>query len=50
MGGSGELTELITSISTAVKIISQIVSTAGFKGLCGYTGSTNKGGDATRHS
>lgn len=46
-GGSGELTELIMSISVGVKIISQIVATAGFKGLYGYTGDTNSGGDAT---
>lgn len=46
-GGSGELTELISSISVAVKIISELVATAGFKGLYGYTGTTNKGGDET---
>lgn len=45
-GGTGELTELIMAISVGVKIISQIVSTAGFKGLYGYTGETNAGGDA----
>ncbi len=46
-GGTGELTELISSIAVAVKIISQIVATAGFKGLYGYTGTTNSGGDST---
>jgi fructose-1,6-bisphosphatase I len=46
-GASGELTELIASISVAVKIISNIVSTAGFKGLYGYTSSDNASGDTT---
>lgn len=38
---SGEFTELIMSISVGVKFISQLVITAGFKGLQGYTGNTN---------
>jgi fructose-1,6-bisphosphatase I len=46
-GASGELTELIAAISVAVKIISNIVATAGFKGLYGYTDSDNSSGETT---
>ena len=46
--GSGELTELIMSISVAVKMISQLVATAGFKGLYGYTDQENASGDRTQ--
>lgn len=46
-GATGELTELIASISVAVKIISNIVATAGFKGLYGYTSSNNASGETT---
>lgn len=46
-GGSGELTELIASISVAVKILANIVATAGFKGLHGYTETVNASGDVT---
>ena len=45
--GSGELTELIASISVAVKILANIVATAGFKGLHGYTETTNASGEIT---
>lgn len=44
-GSSGELTELISSIALGVKIISQIVATAGVKGLYGYTDRMNTAGD-----
>jgi len=42
---TGELSDLLVSISLGVKLISQIVATAGFKGLHGYTGKTNIHGD-----
>ena len=44
---TGELTELIGAIALGVKMISQLVATAGFKGLYGYTGNTNSMGDKT---
>lgn len=44
---TGELTELIGSIALGVKMISQLVATAGFKGLYGYTGKSNSMGDKT---
>ncbi len=44
---TGELTDLLTSIALAVKIISQLVATAGFKGLYGYTGRSNVQGEKT---
>ena len=46
-GATGELTELIGSIALGVKMISQLVATAGFKGLYGYTGKSNSMGDKT---
>jgi len=46
---TGELSDLIVSISLGVKIISQLVATAGFKGLHGYTGKANIHGE-DRHS
>lgn len=46
-GGTGELTELLMSISVASKIIAQLIATAGFKGLYGYTGEINSGGENT---
>jgi fructose-1,6-bisphosphatase I len=45
---TGELSDLLESISLGVKIISQMVATAGFKGLHGYTGKTNVHGDETK--
>lgn len=45
---SGELTDLLNSIALGVKIISQLVATAGFKGLHGYTGKRNVQGEATQ--
>jgi len=40
-GSSGELSQLLTSLGLAMKVIGQLVATAGFKGLYGYTGTTN---------
>lgn len=45
---SGELTDLLNSIAFGVKIIAQLVATAGFKGLQGYTGNTNVQGEAVQ--
>ena len=45
---TGELSDLLVSISLGVKIISQMVATAGFKGLHGYTGETNVHGDEVK--
>lgn len=45
---TGELSDLLISISLGVKLISQMVATAGFKGLHGYTGHTNIHGDETK--
>ncbi|MBN8550579.1 MAG: class 1 fructose-bisphosphatase [Deltaproteobacteria bacterium] len=45
---SGELTDLLNSIAFGVKIISQLVATAGFKGLQGYTGTTNVQGESVQ--
>lgn len=42
---TGELSDLLSSIALAVKMISQLVATAGFKGLYGYTGKTNVQGE-----
>lgn len=47
-GSTGELSELLSSIALGVKLISQIVSTAGFKGLYGYSGRTNIQDEQTR--
>ena len=44
-GSTGELTELISAIALGVKIISQIVASAGIKGLYGYTDRHNSMGD-----
>lgn len=44
---SGELSDLLSTIALAVKMISQLVATAGFKGLYGYTGKTNIQGERT---
>jgi fructose-1,6-bisphosphatase I len=45
---TGELSDLLVSISLGVKLISQMVATAGFKGLHGYTGNRNSHGDEVR--
>lgn len=45
---TGELADLLVSISLGVKLISQMVATAGFKGLHGYTGETNLHGDEVK--
>lgn len=45
---TGELTDLLTAIALGAKIISQLVATAGFKGLYGYTGGKNVQGEATQ--
>ena len=45
---TGELSDLLVSISLGVKLISQMVATAGFKGLHGYTGETNLHGDEVK--
>lgn len=45
---TGELSDLLSSIALGVKIISQMVATAGFRGLNGYTGKTNVQGEETR--
>jgi fructose-1,6-bisphosphatase I len=45
---TGEFSELLSSIGLAVKMIAQLVATAGFKGLHGYTGATNVQGEAVR--
>jgi fructose-1,6-bisphosphatase I len=45
---TGELSDLLVSISLGVKLIAQMVATAGFKGLHGYTGSTNIHGEETK--
>jgi len=47
-GATGELSGLLNSIALGVKIISQIVSTAGFKGLHGYSDRVNIHGELTR--
>lgn len=46
-GATGELSDLIVSIALGVKIISQMVASAGIKSLAGYTGETNVHGDKT---
>lgn len=45
---TGELSDLLVSISLGVKLIAQMVATAGFKGLHGYTGAKNSHGDDVR--
>ncbi|MEY4700208.1 MAG: class 1 fructose-bisphosphatase [Pseudomonadota bacterium] len=45
---TGELSDLLVSISLGVKLISQMVATAGFKGLHGYSGHVNSHGDEVR--
>lgn len=44
---TGELSDLLSSIALAVKVIGQLVATAGFKGLTGYSGQTNVQGEKT---
>lgn len=45
---TGELSELLTTIALGVKLISNLVATAGFKGLHGYSGQTNIHGENTQ--
>jgi fructose-1,6-bisphosphatase I len=45
---TGELSDLLVSISLGVKLIAQMVATAGFKGLHGYTGDKNSHGEDVR--
>ena len=45
---TGELSQLLCSIALGVKVISQIVATAGFKGLYGYTDQINVHGEVTK--
>lgn len=45
---TGELSDLLVSISLGMKLISQMAATAGFKGLHGYTGETNLHGDEVK--
>ncbi|RIL09564.1 MAG: class 1 fructose-bisphosphatase [Proteobacteria bacterium] len=45
---TGELSDLLSGIVLAVKMISNLIQTAGFKGLYGYTGKTNVQGEATQ--
>jgi len=47
-GTSGELSDLLSSIALGVKMIANLVQTAPFKGLYGYTGKTNVQGEATQ--
>lgn len=47
-GASGELSDLLSSITLGTKMIAQLIATAGFKGLYGYTGKTNVQGEATQ--
>jgi fructose-1,6-bisphosphatase I len=42
---TGELTQLLTSISLGVKIISQMVATAGIRGVHGYSSRINSSND-----
>ena len=44
---TGELSDLLTSVTLGVKIIRQLVATSGFRGLKGYTGRTNVQGEQT---
>ncbi|KAE8583670.1 hypothetical protein XENTR_v10020621 [Xenopus tropicalis] len=46
--GTGELTQLLNSICTAVKAISSAVRKAGLANLCGIAGSTNVTGDQVK--
>ncbi len=45
---SGELSNLLTAIGLAVKVISQLVATAGFRGLYGYTDKINVHDEQTK--
>ncbi|MCB0339670.1 MAG: hypothetical protein KDD53_08700, partial [Bdellovibrionales bacterium] len=47
-GATGELSELLSSIALGIKLISNLVQTAAFKGLHGYTGSVNVQGEHTQ--
>lgn len=45
---TGELSALLSSLVVGVKIIANLVATAGFRGIQGYTGHTNVQGESTR--
>lgn len=45
---TGEFSDLLSSIALAAKIIGQLIATAGFKGLYGYSGTTNVHGEERR--
>ena len=45
---TGELSDLLSSLALGVKVIGNLVQTAGFKGLQGYTDHTNVHGETTR--
>jgi fructose-1,6-bisphosphatase I len=47
-GSTGELSDLLSSIVLGVKIIGQLIATAGFKGLYGYTDHVNVHGETTQ--
>lgn len=47
-GSTGELSGLLSSIVLGVKIIAQLIATAGFKGLHGYTSRVNVHGETTK--
>lgn len=44
----GELSDLLSALALGVKMIGSLVTTAGFKGLYGYTGNTNVQGEKTQ--
>ena len=44
---TGELSDLLATIALGVKYIGNLVATAGFKGLSGYTGNVNVQGEIT---
>jgi fructose-1,6-bisphosphatase I len=46
-GSTGELSMLLSSIALGIKIIGNLVATAGFKGLSGYSGNVNVQGEQT---
>lgn len=46
-GASGELSDLLTCIGVGVKMIGNLVASAGFSGVHGYTGNVNVQGEQT---
>jgi fructose-1,6-bisphosphatase I len=47
-GASGELSQLLNSIALGIKLIAELVATAGFKGLYGYTDRVNVHAERTK--